>query len=91
MDIEGVGKILEANHADNLRQFSLLRGDMQMCKRDCSQRYDSVNRKCDDVCKSVKANTITLTRIKTIGSLASLVWGAIVLFASQIVSELMGK
>lgn len=91
MDIEGLGKLIEANHSDNLRQFDTLRGEMTLCRSACNERFTETSQRCDELCKTVKGHTRTITQIKTIGSLASVVWGAIVLFASHIVSELVGK
>jgi hypothetical protein len=91
MDMEGLGKLIETNHEDNLRQFKGLRTDMESCKVACSDRYNRIDERCDELCRSVKAHGKTLTQIKTIGSLASLVWGAIVLFVSAIIGELVGK
>lgn len=91
MDLEGLGKLIEANHADNLRQFDGLKVEMSMCRNSCNGRFKEVDERVDSLCRTVKGHTKTITQIKTIGSLASLVWGAIVLFASHIVSEMMGK
>ena len=91
MDIEGLGKLIENNHADSLRQFDALKEQMEMCRDTCDDKYNVCKQRCDKLCLDVKSHGKTLTQIKTIGSLASLVWGAIVLFASHLVSEMVGK
>lgn len=91
MDIEGLGKLIEQGRSENSRQFDDLKNMYKDQKNQCDSRFEHCDSRMDDLCKSVKSHGKTITQIKTIGSLASLVWGAIVLFASHIVSEMVGK
>lgn len=80
MDIEGLGKLIEANHHDTLRQFESVKNMYSEQKRICDKRMDTIEDRQRETCATVKSHGKTLTQIKTIGSLAALAWGAIVTF-----------
>jgi hypothetical protein len=83
MDVEGLVTIIEANHAENLRHLEGLSKQFSDQRTVCNSRMDSIDTRCGDMCKTVKAQGKTITQIRTIGSLAVFVWGAIVALVSH--------
>lgn len=90
MDIEGLGKLMEQNHADTLRQFDEIRLRLQDRSTLWNTRLDLLQRNCGELTDIIKDHSTTLVQIKTIGSLLGLVWGAIVVFLSNFITS-VGK
>ena len=77
MDIDGLGRLIEANHAQTQLMFENVTKSLDEQKFFCSKSMDCM-------ADRIRGHEKTLTQIKTIGSLLTFVWGAIVLFLGKI-------
>lgn len=78
MDIEGLGRLIEEKHAQTVIMFDSVKEALEHQRDFCSHSMSILE-------KRVLEHENSLTRIKTIGSLLSLLWGAIVLITSHII------
>ena len=77
MDIDGLARLIEEKHAQTDLMFRTVTKSLDEQKVFCSHSMDCMAEK-------IRGHERTLTQIKTIGSLLTFVWGAIVLFVSKI-------
>jgi hypothetical protein len=77
MDIDGLGRLIEEKHAQTDLMFKTVTKALDDQKVFCSKSMECMADK-------IREHEKTLTQIKTIGSLLTFVWGAIVLFIGKI-------
>lgn len=75
MDIEGLGKLIEEKHAQTQLMFETVTKALDGQQVFCARSMECMASK-------IREHETTLTKIKTIGSLLQVVWGAIIVLIS---------